>query len=75
MASSAPVSYYCVQVIMLVANLALAVYAFVWYFAKQILKLKNANYHIFMFSILMTALVGEIVGIILNIVARAQEEQ
>ena len=75
MASNNYVAYQCIQVIMLIANFALAVYAFVWYFVKQILKLKNANYHIFMFTILMTALVGENVGIILNIVARAQEEQ
>ena len=75
MASNYYVAYQCIQVIMLIANFALAVYAFVWYFVKQILKLKNANYHIFMFTILMTALMGENVGIILNIVARAQAEQ
>ena len=53
-------------------NVALAVYAFYWYFVGQILSLKNAKYHVLMFSILMTGLVCEIVASIFDTVAIAQ---
>ena len=34
MASGDYIPYQCIQVIMLIVNLALTVYAFVWYFVK-----------------------------------------
>ena len=55
--------------------MALAVYAFFWYFVGQILSLKNAKYHVLMFTILMTALVCEIAASIFLIVLQAQLER